>query len=176
MAMKKSAPKKAASKKGDEPVRAGVGKKAVAKSPSNLEKAGSALNKAGKTFSKVMTPDMKGPLTSVGKALGKGGKKLLGEAGKYVSNPPKYIKDKISGSPAPKKDMRRAPKKVIGPQLPAGRSKSAGKSSGQSKPPDREYQGGIGSLKKPTVIPAGYRVIMLMTDPPRYKLVPKPSK
>ena len=139
MAMKKSAPKKAASKKGDEPVRAGVGKKAVAKSPSNLEKAGKAFNKA-------MTPDMKGPLASVGKALGKGAKKLV---------------DKVSPPKEPaKKGMREAPKKT----------------SGQSKPPDREYQGGIGSLKKPTVVPPGYRVIMLMTDPPRYKLVPKPSK
>jgi hypothetical protein len=146
MAMKKSAPKKAASKKGDEPVRAGVGKKAVAKSPSNLEKAGAALGKASKTFSKVMTPDVKGPAASVGKALGKGAKKLV---------------DKVSPPKEPaKKGMREAPKKT----------------SGQSKPPDRSYQGGTGSFKKPTVVPPGYKVIMLMTDPPRYKLVPKPSK
>lgn len=150
MAMKKAPVKKAASKKGDEPVRSGVGKKAVAKSPSNLEKAGKALNKAGKTFSKVMTPDMKGPVASVGKALGKG-----------VVKGGKKIMDKVSPPKEPvKKGMKEAPKKT----------------SGQSNPPDRSYQGGIGSLKKPTVIPAGYRVIMLMTDPPRYKLVPKPSK
>jgi hypothetical protein len=133
MAMKKSAPKKPASKKGDEPVRAGVGKKAVAKSPSNLD-----------TAAKAMGPGLKFSSEPY-KAVAKGAKKLV---------------DKLSSKEPAKKNMRESTKKT----------------SGQSRPPDREYQGGIGSLKKPTVIPAGYRVIMLMSDPPRYKLVPKPSK
>ena len=139
MAMKKAPVKKAAAKKGDEPVRAGVGKKAVAKSPSNLDKAAKALGPGMKVPSGS-------PLDKVGKAVVKGGKKIMDRV-----SPPK--------EPA-KKGMREAPKKT----------------SGQSRPPDREYQGGIGSFKKPTVVPPGYKVIMLMTDPPRYKLVPKPSK
>ena len=43
------------------------------------------------------------------------------------------------------------------------------------KPVDRQYQGGSGSRKYPTNIPKGYTVLTLMSNPPKYKLVPKKS-
>lgn len=44
------------------------------------------------------------------------------------------------------------------------------------KPVDRQYQGGSGSRKYPTNIPDGYTVLTLMSNPPKYKLVPKSGK
>jgi len=44
------------------------------------------------------------------------------------------------------------------------------------KPADRQYQGGSGSRKYPTNIPKGYTVLTLMSNPPKYKLVPKAEK
>lgn len=44
------------------------------------------------------------------------------------------------------------------------------------KPVDRQYQGGSGSRKYPKNIPDGYTVLTLMSNPPKYKLVPKSGK
>ena len=44
------------------------------------------------------------------------------------------------------------------------------------KPVDRQYQGGSGSRKYPNNIPDGYTVLTLMSNPPKYKLVPKAEK
>jgi len=44
------------------------------------------------------------------------------------------------------------------------------------KPVDRQYQGGSGSRKYPTNIPKGYKVVTLLTNPPKYKLVETKGK
>lgn len=59
------------------------------------------------------------------------------------------------------------------PQNNPGRKK--GPQEG-GKPVDRQYQGGSGSTKYPKNIPDGYTVVTLLTNPPKYKLVPKSGK
>jgi hypothetical protein len=70
------------------------------------------------------------------------------------------------------------PKKVPLPKAPKPSRSSDGKKgpAAGGKPADRQYQGGSGSRKYPTNIPKGYTVLTLMSNPPKYKLVPKAEK
>jgi hypothetical protein len=72
-----------------------------------------------------------------------------------------------SAPPAP--PTLKAPK----PQNNPGRKKGPAEGG---KPVDRQYQGGSGSTKYPKNIPDGYTVLTLMSNPPKYKLVPKSGK
>ena len=71
--------------------------------------------------------------------------------------------------PPPAPPTLKAPK----PQNNPGRKKGPAEGG---KPVDRQYQGGSGSTKYPKNIPDGYTVLTLMSNPPKYKLVPKSGK
>jgi hypothetical protein len=97
-------------------------------------------------------------------------KDVVKNAGKAVAKVGKVLATPAAGSmirakaPAAKKPM---PKSVD--------TSKKGPSAG-GKPVDRQYQGGSGSRKYPTNIPKGYTVLTLMSNPPKYKLVPKAEK
>lgn len=79
-----------------------------------------------------------------------------------------------SGKPIGKA-MKSAPPLPKAPKPSRSSDGKKGPSAG-GKPADRQYQSGSGSTKYPTNIPKGYTVLTLMSNPPKYKLVPKSGK
>jgi len=104
-------------------------------------------------------------------------------AGKVASKAASILggNSKSSGSMAGKTPSAKTAGKAAGKaaskamaKAPVDTSKKGPAAGG--KPVDRQYQGGGGSRKYPTNIPKGYTVLTLLTNPPKYKLVPKSGK
>jgi hypothetical protein len=119
--------------------------------------AGAAEKVAGKVANITV-----GDIYSAPKDVVKNAGKAVAKVGKVLATPAagSMIRAKMPSKPAAKKPVDTSKK---GP--------SAG-----GKPVDRQYQGGSGSRKYPTNIPKGYTVLTLMSNPPKYKLVPKAEK
>ena len=119
--------------------------------------AGAAEKVAGKVAN-ITVGDVASAPKDVLKNIGKGAAKV----GKVLATPAagSMIRGKM---PAPKPAAKK----------PVDTSKKGPSAGG--KPVDRQYQGGSGSRKYPTNIPKGYTVLTLMSNPPKYKLVPKPE-
>jgi hypothetical protein len=122
-------------------------------------------------------------------AIAKGAEKVAGKVanitvGDVASAPKDVLKNigkgaakvgKVLATPAAGSMIRAkmpAPKPAA--KKPVDTSKKGPSAGG--KPVDRQYQGGSGSRKYPTNIPKGYTVLTLMSNPPKYKLVPKAEK
>ena len=120
--------------------------------------AGAAEKVAGKVAN-ITVGDVASAPKDVLKNIGKGAAKV----GKVLATPAagSMIRGKM---PAPKPAAKK----------PVDTSKKGPSAGG--KPVDRQYQGGSGSRKYPTNIPKGYTVLTLMSNPPKYKLVPKAEK
>ena len=120
--------------------------------------AGAAEKVAGKVAN-ITVGDVASAPKDVLKNIGKGAAKV----GKVLATPAagSMIRAKM---PAPKPAAKK----------PVDTSKKGPSAGG--KPVDRQYQGGSGSRKYPTNIPKGYTVLTLMSNPPKYKLVPKAEK
>ena len=120
--------------------------------------AGAAEKVAGRVAN-ITVGDVASAPKDVLKNIGKGAAKV----GKVLATPAagSMIRAKM---PAPKPAAKK----------PVDTSKKGPSAGG--KPVDRQYQGGSGSRKYPTNIPKGYTVLTLMSNPPKYKLVPKAEK
>ena len=138
------------------------------------------------------------------KAAVKGAEKVAGKVanvtvGDIYSSPLDAVKNATKGVKAVVGAVVKNADKLGGPMMGANKpsAKAAGKAAGKAaskamakapvdtskkgpaaggKPVDRQYQGGGGSRKYPTNIPKGYTVLTLLTNPPKYKLVPKSGK
>ena len=120
--------------------------------------AGAAEKVAGKVANITV-----GDIYSAPKDVVKNAGKAVAKVGKVLATPAagSMIRAKM---PAPKPAAKK----------PVDTSKKGPSAGG--KPVDRQYQGGSGSRKYPTNIPKGYTVLTLMSNPPKYKLVPKAEK
>jgi hypothetical protein len=119
--------------------------------------AGAAEKVAGKVANITV-----GDIYSAPKDVVKNAGKAVAKVGKVLATPAAggMMRAKMPSKPAAKK--------------PVDTSKKGPAAGG--KPVDRQYQGGSGSRKYPTNIPKGYTVLTLMSNPPKYKLVPKAEK
>lgn len=121
-------------------------------------------------------------------AIAKGAEKVAGKVanitvGDVASAPKDVLKNigkgaakvgKVLATPAAG-SMIRAKAPAAKKAMPKSVDTSKKGPSAGGKPVDRQYQGGSGSRKYPTNIPKGYTVLTLMSNPPKYKLVPKKS-
>jgi len=129
------------------------GAKAVAKGAEKV---------AGKVANVTVGDVYSAPLDAA-KSVAKTAGKVASKAASILGGNSKSSGSMAGKAPAAKKAM---PKSVD--------TSKKGPAAG-GKPVDRQYQGGSGSRKYPTNIPKGYTVLTLMSNPPKYKLVPKKS-
>jgi hypothetical protein len=129
------------------------GAKAVAKGAEKV---------AGKVANVTVGDVYSAPLDAA-KSVAKTAGKVASKAASILGGNSKSSGSMAGKAPAAKKAM---PKSVD--------TSKKGPAAG-GKPVDRQYQGGSGSRKYPTNIPKGYTVLTLLSNPPKYKLVPKKS-
>ena len=170
-----------------------------------LDAAGNLVRAAGNSGKQQLEfggAVAKGAVKGV-KAAAKGAEKVAGKVanvtvGDVYSAPLDVAKNAAKGVKAVVGAVTKNAEKLGGPMMGVGKpsAKAAGKAAGKAaskamakapvdtskkgpaaggKPVDRQYQGGGGSRKYPTNIPKGYTVLTLMSNPPKYKLVPKKS-
>ena len=176
--------------------------KAIGKAASQKMNSGKGIVGEGKDVLKAMGNQVKQDaefVGAVGKGAVKGAKAVAGAAekvagkvanitvGDVASAPKDVLKNigkgaakvgKVLATPAAGSMIRaKAPeyKTAAKKAMPKSVDTSKKGPAAGGKPVDRQYQGGSGSRKYPTNIPKGYTVLTLMSNPPKYKLVPKKS-
>jgi hypothetical protein len=123
--------------------------------------AGAVAKGAEKVAGKVANITV-GDIASAPKDIAKNAGKAAAKVGKILATP-------AAGSMIRAKE----PSKAASPK-PVDTSKKGPSAGGKTV--DRQYQGGSGSRKYPTNIPKGYKVVTLLTNPPKYKLVETKGK
>lgn len=168
--------KAAAKKSGDKGV-LGEGKDVVKASGNAIKQQAEFIGAVGKGVAKGAGAVAKGAEKVAGKVanitvgdIASAPKDIAKNAGKAAAKVGKILATPAAGS------MIRAKMPKNPPAAPKSADTSKKGPSAGGKTADRQYQGGSGSRNYPTTIPKGYKVVTLMSNPPKYKLVPKSGK